>query len=266
MIRIGLYGAGGHMGKTMIRAISESANCTLAGGCDRADSPKIGEDLGTIAGIAPLGIAMTADVAAMCDAADVIVDYSAASATIALLPIAVARRTPVLVCTTGFSEAQQAAIADAGRSIPIMVGANMSVSVMAMYELVKSAARMLGEEFDIEIFDFHPWDKIDSPSGTALELAEYAAEGRGVVLSDVMVAARSGETTKPKRGRIGFSSARGGEVTCENTVFFAGPGQRLEIISRVTDYKAFAGGTLDAAVWIAGQPPGCYAMTDMQRH
>jgi len=265
MIRIGLYGAGGHMGKTMIRAIRESDHCSLASGCDRADSQKIGEDLGTISGIAPLGITMTADVAAMCDAADVIVDYSAASATIALLPIAVARRTPVLVCTTGFSEAQQAEIGDAGRSIPIMVGANMSVSVMAMYELVRSAARMLGEEFDIEIFDFHPWDKIDSPSGTALELAEYAAEGRGVALSDVMVAARSGETRNPKRGRIGFSSARGGEVACENSVFFAGPGQRLEIISRVTDYKAFAGGTLDAAVWIAGQPPGCYAMTDMQR-
>ena len=208
---------------------------------------------------------MTDDVAALCDASDVIVDHSAALATISLLPVAIETQTPVLVCTTGFSEAQNAALVDAGRSVPIMVGANMSVSVMAMYELVKSAARMLGEEFDIEIFDFHPWDKIDSPSGTALELAEYAAEGRGVSLSDVTVTARHGETANPKRGRIGFSSARGGEVTCENSVFFAGPGQRLEIISRVTDYRAFAGGTLDAAVWIADQRPGFYSMNDMRR-
>ena len=208
---------------------------------------------------------MTDDAVALCDASDVIVDYSAASATMSLLPAAIERQTPVLVCTTGFSEPQRAALVDAGRSIPVMVGANMAVSVIAMYQLVTSAARMLGDEFDIEIFDFHPWDKIDSPSGTALELAEYAAEGRGVALSDVMVTARHGETAKPKRGKIGFSSARGGEVTCENSVFFAGPGQHLEIISRVTDYKAFAGATLDAAVWIASQRPGLYGMDDMLR-
>jgi 4-hydroxy-tetrahydrodipicolinate reductase len=264
MTRIDLYGAAGHMGKTMIKAIAESPKCTVAGGCDRVGSPAIGVDLGTIAGIAPLGISLTDDVAALCDASDVIVDYSAASATMSLLPVAIEKQTPILICTTGFSEAQHASLVDAGRSVPIMVGANMSVSVMAMYELVESAARLLGEEFDIEIFDFHPWDKIDSPSGTALELAEYAAKGRGVALSKVMVTARHGETPNPKRGRIGFSSARGGEVTCENSVFFAGPGQRLEIISRVTDYRAFAGGTLDAAIWVSGQRPGFYAMSDMR--
>jgi 4-hydroxy-tetrahydrodipicolinate reductase len=265
MVKVGLYGAAGHMGKTMVKAISESTVCKLAGGCERTGSPKIGEDLGSLAGLPPLGLKVTDDVAALCDSSDVIVDYSAASATMSLLPVAIDRQTPVLVCTTGFNETQQAALADAGRSVAIMVGANMSISVIAMYQLVKSAARMLGEEFDIEIFDFHPWDKIDSPSGTALELAEYAAQGRGVSLSDVMVTARHGETAKPVRGRIGFSSARGGEVTCENSVFFAGPGQRLEIISRVTDYKAFAGATLDAAVWVASQPPGFYSMDDMLR-
>ena len=265
MTKVGLYGAAGHMGTTMVRAISESTVCKLAGGCERSGSPKVGEDLGTLAGLPPLGLQVTDNVAALCDASDVIVDYSSASATMALLPVAIVRQTPVLVCTTGFSETQRAALLDAGRSVPVMVGANMSISVIAMYQLVKSAARMLGEEFDIEIFDFHPWDKINSPSGTALELAQYAADGRGVALSDVMVTARHGETAKPTRGRIGFSSARGGEVTCENSVFFAGPGQRLEIISRVTDYKAFAGATLDAAVWVASQPPGLYEMDDMLR-
>jgi 4-hydroxy-tetrahydrodipicolinate reductase len=134
-----------------------------------------------------------------------------------------------------------------------------------MYELVRTAARLLGEEFDIEIFDFHPWDKIDAPSGTALELAECAAEGRGVSLRDVLVTGRHGETGKRKRGDIGFSSARGGDVPGENSVFFAGPGQRLEIISRVTDHTAFAGETLRAAAWISRQAPGWYAMDDMMR-
>ena len=265
MTRIGLYGAAGHLGTMLIRAIGESKTCVLSGGCERPDSPRIGDDLGTLGGLPPLGIAVTHDVAAVCDASDVIVDYSAASATMALLPVAVERKTPVLVCTTGFDRDQQVALEEAGRSIPILVGANMSTSVVAMYELVKTAARLLGDEFDIEIFDFHPWDKIDAPSGTAMELAEYAAEGRGAALSELIVTARHGETGKRKRGSIGFSSARGGEVVCENSVFFAGAGQRLEIISRVTDHQAYAAMTLEAAAWIAAQPSGFYGMDQMLR-
>ncbi len=194
-----------------------------------------------------------------------IVDYSAASATMSLLPVVIERRTPLLVCTTGFSEPQRVSLREAGQFVPIMVGANMSASVIAMYVLVRTAARLLGDEFDVEIFDFHPWDKIDAPSGTALELAEYAAEGRGVTLTEAMATARHGETGKRVRGAIGFSSARGGDVPGENSVFFAGPGQRLEIISRVTNHTAFAGATLDAAAWIARQQPGHYGMDDMMR-
>lgn len=263
MTKIGLYGVAGHMGITLAKAISESDACELSGGCERADSPKIGQDIGILAGLPPIGIEVTADAGMLCDTSEVIVDYSAAAATMSLLPLAIERNTPVLVCTTGFTEEQIATMEEAGRSIPILVGANMSVSVIAMYQLVKLAAQMLGEDFDIEIFDFHPWDKLDAPSGTAIELAEYAAEGRGVELSDVIVTARHGETANPKRGRIGFSSARGGLVNCENSVFFAGPGQRLEIISRVTDYDAFSGATLDGAIWIAQQSPGFYSMDDM---
>lgn len=265
MTRIGLHGAAGHMGRTLIRAISESAACTLAGGCERADSPAVGQDLGSLAGLPPTGVRVTADAAALCQVSDVVVDYSAASATMALLPVVVAQSTPLLVCTTGFSAPQQAMMAEAGRSVPVLIGANMSASVIAMYELVRTAARLLGEEFDIEIFDFHPWDKIDAPSGTAVELAHYAAQGRGVALEDVTVTARHGETGKRRRGSIGFASARGGDVPGENSVFFAGPGQRLEIISRVTDHTAFAATTLDAAIWIARQPPGFYGMDDMLR-
>ena len=253
------------MGRTLIKAIHESDKCTLAGGCERSASPELGKDLGTLAGLPPLGLKVTDDVPGVCKASDVIVDYSAASGTMSLIPTAIEHQTPLMVATTGFSESQQATLVDAGQSLPIILGANMSVSVMAMYELIKNAARMLNDEFDIEIFDFHPRVKIDSPSGTALELAEYAAAGRGVKLSDVMVNARSGETGERERGKIGFASLRGGEVVCENTVFFAGPGQRLEITSRVTDNKAFAGATLDAAVWISSQPNGFYSMDDMLR-
>ena len=263
MTRIGLHGAAGQMGVMLIRVISSSNICTLAGGCDRSGSPKIGQDLGSLAGMAPLGIQVTDDAGALCRAVDVVVDYSAASATMSLLPVAVSNKTPVLVGTTGFDEAQHAELVEAGKTIPIMLAANMSVSVIAMYELVRTAARLLGDEFDIEIFDFHPRNKIDSPSGTALELGEYAAEARGSSLSELMVTARHGEAPPAKRGSIGFSSARGGDVVCENTVFFAGSGQRLEITSRVTDYTAFAATTLEAAAWIVRQPPGFYTMGDL---
>lgn len=263
MTKIGLFGAAGHMGKILIKAIHENDKCTLAAGCERPGSPELGKDLGTLAGLTPLGIEVTDDVAAVCEQSDVIVDYSAASATVSLLPTAVEKKTPLMVATTGFTESQRSKLVEAGQHLPIILGANMSVSVMAMYELIKTAAGMLDDEFDIEIFDFHPWNKIDAPSGTALELGEYAAAGRGVKLSDVMIHARDGETEKPERGKIGFASLRGGDVVCENTVFFAGPGQRLEITSRVTDQKAFAPATLAAAVWISSQPPGFYSMDDM---
>ena len=263
MTKIGLFGAAGHMGRTLIKAINESDKCTLAGGCERPESPELGKDLGALAGLPPLGLEVTDDVGAICKESDVIVDYSAASATMSLIPTAIANQTPLMVATTGFTESQHKKLVEAGQSLPIILGANMSVSVIVMYELIKTAARMLNDEFDIEIFDFHPWDKIDSPSGTALELGEYAAAGRGVKLSDVMICARDGETGKRERGKIGFASLRGGDVPGENTVFFAGPGQRLEITSRVTDHKAFAGATLDAAVWISSQHSGFYSMDDM---
>lgn len=263
MVRIGLHGAAGQMGVMLVRAISQSNACTLAGGCDRSGSPRIGEDLGSLAGMAPLGLELTDDAAALCAEADVVVDFSAASATMDLLPTAIRHGKPVVVGTTGFDAAQHARLTEAGSRIPIMLAANMSVSVIAMYELVRLASRLLGDEFDIEIFDFHPRTKIDAPSGTAIELGEYAAEARGSTLSELMVTARHGETGQRKRGTIGFSSARGGDVVCENTVFFAGAGQRLEITSRVTDYNAFGASTLDAAVWIARKPPGFYTMADM---
>ncbi len=265
MVRIGLHGVAGQMGVMLVRAITQSNQCTLAAGCDRASSPKIGEDIGTLAGMPALGLRVTDDIDALCPLVDVIVDYSAASATMRLLPAAVRHGTPVLVGTTGFDDQQQAGVKEAGTRIPVMLAANMSVSVIAMYELVRLASRLLGDEFDVEIFDFHPRTKIDSPSGTAIELGEYAAQGRGSTLSDLVVTARHGETGPRQKGTIGFSSARGGDVVCENTVFFAGSGQRLEITSRVTDYTAFAATTLDAAVWIARQPPGFYTMDDMLR-
>ena len=263
MTKIGLFGAAGHMGRILIKAIHESDKCTLAGGCEKSGSPELGKDLGTLAGLIPLGIEVTGDIGALCEESDVVIDYSAASATMSLIPTAVEKQTPLMVATTGFTESQQTKLVEAGQFLPIILGANMSESVMAMYKLIKTAAGMLNDDFDIEIFDFHPWNKIDAPSGTALELGEYAAAGRGVKLSDVMLRARDGETEKPDRGKIGFASLRGGDVVCENTVFFAGSGQRLEITSRVTDQKAFAPATLDAAVWISSQPPGFYSISDM---
>ena len=133
-----------------------------------------------------------------------------------------------------------------------------------MYELVRTASRLLGDEFDIEIFDFHPWDKIDAPSGTALELAAYAAEGRG---ADTERHPGGGAArTRPASvgGAVSVSRRRAAvDVPGENSVFFAGPGQRLEIVSRVTDHRAFAGMSLEAAVWLAAQKPGFYGMDDM---
>ncbi len=138
------------MGRILIKAINESDKCTLTGGCERPGSPELGKDLGTLAGLAPLGMEVTDDVGAVCKESDVVVDYSAASATMSLIPTAIEKQTPLMVATTGFTESQHTKLVEAGQSLPIILGANMSVSVMAMYELIKTAARLLDDEFDIE--------------------------------------------------------------------------------------------------------------------
>lgn len=256
MKKIGVLGAGGRMGMMIIREIlSGQYGAELGAAVEYTGSPRFGSDAGG-------GIKITADKDAAFKACDVLIDFSSPEATMEHVALAQQHHKPLVVGTTGFKKAQEAAIADAARKTAIFFTANMSLGVNLLMSLVEQAAAKLNAEFDIEIFEAHHKHKVDAPSGTALALARSAAKGRGVKLEDVMVSHLPGSGSRAS-GTIGMSVFRGGDVVGEHTVTFAGAGERVELTHRATDRAIFAKGAVKAALWLAGKPAGLYSMRDL---
>ena len=168
-----------------------------------------------------------------------------------------------VIGTTGLSEEDLEAIAEAARKTVIVRSGNMSLGVNLLAVLVERAARALGPAWDAEIVEMHHRLKVDAPSGTALLLGEAAARGRGVNLSEHSARGRDGLTGARKAGDIGFASLRGGTVVGDHSVIFAGVGERIEFSHRAEDRGIFARGALAAALWTRGRPPGLYSMADV---
>jgi 4-hydroxy-tetrahydrodipicolinate reductase len=258
-MRLIVAGAGGRMGRTLVRAIAETEGLTLAGAVENARSPVIGRDSGLLAGIGENGI----KVAAEFGKADAIIDFTTPQATVALAAQAAQAGIIHVIGTTGFSPADDAKLAEAARSAIIVKSGNMSLGVNLLAALVKRAAKTLGEDFDIEVLEMHHNRKVDAPSGTALLLGNAAAEGRKASLSEKSVRVRDGVTGPRKAGDIGFATLRGGTVVGEHSVILAGSGERLELAHKAEDRMIFARGALRAAQWARGQKPGLYSMVDV---
>ena len=169
----------------------------------------------------------------------------------------------MVIGTTGFSAAQRNTIADAAKRIPIVMAANFAVGVNAAYKLAETAARILGEGYDVEIIEAHHRHKVDAPSGTALKLGEVVAAALGRRLGDVSRHGRAGETGERPVKEIGFHAVRGGDIVGEHTVLFAGSGERVEIAVRSQSRMTYAAGALRAAKWLRGRSPGLYDMFDV---
>lgn len=262
-MRLIVAGAGGRMGRTLIRAIAEVDGATLAGALEPAGSPLIGRDSGELSGLGANGIAISADAAALLGKADGIVDFTIPKATVELAALAAKAGAAHIIGTTGFSPEDDAAIKAASQNAVVVKSGNMSLGVNLLAALVKRVAKTLDEEFDIEIVEMHHNKKIDAPSGTALLLGEAAAEGRGIDLGQRKDAGRDGHTGARKPGDIGFASLRGGTVVGDHNVIFAGPAERIEIAHRAEDRMIFARGAVKAALWARGQKPGLYSMADV---
>jgi 4-hydroxy-tetrahydrodipicolinate reductase len=222
----------------------------------------LGEDAGELSGIGRLGVAVTSDLAAALARADVAIDFSQPQATGANLAACRAARKPLLIGTTGFSDAVATLFSAASNDIPLLVAPNTSVGVTLLIELVRAAAKALPPDFDIEIMEAHHRTKLDAPSGTALALGRAAAEVRGLPESVVAEAALANRAGERQRGDIGFAVIRGGDIVGEHTVTFAGLGEQLSLTHRATDRAIFAKGALQAGIWLATQRPGRYAMRD----
>lgn len=262
-MRLIVAGAGGRMGRALVRAISETPGAVLAGALETPGSALIGQDAGSLAGLAPCGIALSADLWALSASADGILDFTAPAASIANVAVAAERRLVHVIGTTGLSASDQAVIKSVTSRAIVVQSGNMSLGVNLLAALTRRVARALDQDFDIEIVEMHHRAKVDAPSGTALMLGEAAAEGRGVDLERRSARGRDGLTGPRQPGDIGFASLRGGTVTGDHSVIFAGPHERIELTHKAEDRMIFAHGALKAALWARNKAPGLYSMADV---
>jgi 4-hydroxy-tetrahydrodipicolinate reductase len=262
-LRIIVAGAGGRMGAANIRAIAAHPDLELIGALDRPGSSVLGRDAGMLAGIEPLGIAVSDNAATLAEQADAIVDFSAPAASVALAQLAAKHGLIHIIGTTGCLDAEDAAIAQAGKDgARIVKSGNFSPGMVALAVLVEKAAAALSD-YDVEILEMHHNLKVDAPSGSALLLGEAAARGRNIALKDHSVRVRDGHTGPREAGTIGFATLRGGNVIGDHMVILAGPSERIELHHRAQDRTIYANGAIKAVLWAHRQQPGLYSMADV---
>jgi 4-hydroxy-tetrahydrodipicolinate reductase len=249
-VRVAIAGAGGRMGAALLKAARATDGIELGAALDMAAGSVDGVSIGT-------------DVAAVLGACDVLIDFTRPQGTLAHVRACRVAKRAIVIGTTGFEPGEIAEIRAAAAHIAIVMAPNMSVGVNVSLKLVDLAARALGPDYDVEVFEIHHKLKVDAPSGTALKLGEVAAQARGTSLERDGVYARHGVTGERKAGSVGFSAARGGDIVGDHTVFFAGPGERIEITHRAASRETYARGALRAARFLHGKAAGLYDMQDV---
>lgn len=259
-MKVGILGAAGRMGRTLIEAVQAAEGLTLGAAVDVPGSSLIGVDAGELVGAGKLGVALSDDLAKVVMDADVFIDFTLPEATVRHVALCRDAGRKIVIGTTGLSDAQKAVLQEAGKIIPICFAANYSVGVTLCLSLLETASRVLGDEVDIEIIEAHHRDKIDAPSGTALAMGEVIAETLGRDLKTCAIYGREGRTGARERHTIGFETIRAGDIVGEHTVMFAGEGERVEITHRATSRMNFARGAVRAAAWLGQQQPSVYDM------
>ncbi|MCH8542660.1 MAG: 4-hydroxy-tetrahydrodipicolinate reductase [Alcanivorax sp.] len=262
-MKVGVIGAAGRMGRTLIEAVQAHDGLTLGAAVDVPGSSLIGADAGELIGAGKLGVALVDDLAKVVSQADVFIDFTLPEATMANVQTCRAAGRRLVIGTTGLSDAQKAELRAASGDIAICFAANYSVGVTLCLKLLDTAARVLGDEVDIEIIEAHHRHKIDAPSGTALAMGEVVADALGRDLKECAVYGREGRTGARERQTIGFETIRAGDIVGEHTVMFAADGERLEITHKATSRMNFARGAVRAAAWLGEQQPGLFDMQDV---
>jgi 4-hydroxy-tetrahydrodipicolinate reductase len=249
-VRVAIAGASGRMGLALLEAAAQTEGVMLGAAIDLASSTWGGVTIGT-------------DVRSALANSDVLIDFTRPAGTLAHVEQCVAAKRGMVIGTTGFDPDQLAEIRKAAKVVPIVLAPNMSIGVNVAMKLVEMAARALGPDFDVEVFEMHHRKKVDAPSGTALRLGEVAAKARATTLDRDGVFGRHGVTGERKAGSIGFSVARGGDIVGDHTVYFAGPGERIEVTHRASSRATYAQGAMRAAKFVFGKPPKLYEMDDV---
>ncbi|MSO84368.1 MAG: 4-hydroxy-tetrahydrodipicolinate reductase [Rhodospirillales bacterium] len=262
-MKIGITGCAGRMGRMVAVAVAGTEGCVIAAGSEAENSSALGQDIASLAGLPACGARVVADTAAVFRASDAVIDFTTPAAAFAHARLAAETGHALVIGTTGLGPEHERALQEAAKKTVIVRAANFSVGVNVILGLAREAARILRDDYDIEILEMHHRGKVDAPSGTALALGAAVAEGRQVSLALKSAGARDGVTGARKPGDIGFAVMRGGDVIGDHTVVFAGEGERIEIGHRASSRVVFAAGAVRAALWTKGRAPGLYSMRDV---
>jgi 4-hydroxy-tetrahydrodipicolinate reductase len=263
MTKIAVAGAAGRMGSRVIALSREYSDLKLVGGFEKKGHHAVGKDIGLIVGIGEIGIKLSDTAEEVVDNADVIIDFTTPNSTkenVRLLP---KKNKAMIIGTTGFSKEDMKEIEPLIKSIPCVMASNMSTGVNLLLRVLQDIARVLGDEYDIEIIEAHHRLKKDAPSGTALKMAQVIADALHRSLDEVAVYARKGLIGERAKKEIGIQTVRAGDIVGEHTVIFGGLGERIEVTHRASSRDTFARGALRAALWISGKPAGLYDMQDV---
>lgn len=263
MVKVVVTGAAGRMGTQIVRLVRASKELALHGAVERAGSPAIGQDAAVLANLPAAGLAVVDALEKALPGADVVIDFTSHEASAAHAEACAAKGVALVIGSTGFTPEAKARVAAAAKKIPVVLSPNMSVGVNVVFELVRQAASVLGEDYDVEVVEIHHKHKRDAPSGTAVKLGEVAALALGRAPADALAYTRHGILGERPPWQIGVQTLRGGDVVGEHTVYFCGEGERVEITHRATSREQFARGAVRAAAWLAGKPAGSYDMADV---
>ena len=263
MLNIAITGASGRMGRALIQAVEANEQTTLTVATVSPSSSLAGSDAGEVAGIGKTGVPLTTHLNDGLNKADIVIDFTTPEATLAHLSQLAGSNTAIVIGTTGFTEAQLAELNAYAEQLPIVFAANYSVGVNLSLQLLRTAARVMGEDADIEIIEAHHRHKVDAPSGTALRMGEAVAETLGRDLSKCAVYGRQGQEGPRRDDTIGFATVRAGDIVGEHTVLFASEGERLEVTHKASSRQTFARGAVRASLWLSGRDKGLYDMEDV---
>ena len=251
------------MGGAVVRAIQQSRNIKLVAAIDKPNSARVGKDAGEVASAGHLGIEVSAGIEPYLTAQSVVIDFTNPEASLGFLRAASKKRAPVVIATTGFNPKQLVEIKRLSKRTPTLLSANTSLGVNVLVALLGKAAKMLGDDYDVEIVEAHHRFKKDAPSGTALALGRSVAQALNRDLEKIGINGRKGIVGERSKKEIGLFSVRAGDIVGDHTVIFGGIGERLEFIHRAHSRDTFARGAIRAAQWLATRKPGLYGMQDV---
>ena len=263
MTRIIVAGAAGRMGSRIIALSKEYPDLKLTGAFEKKGHEAVGKDIGLIAGIGETGVRLSDRLEDIIENGDVIIDFTTTSSTKGNVKLSSTYRKAMIIGTTGFSKDDLKEIEASIKSIPCVMASNMSTGVNLLLRVLQDVAKVLGDEYDIEIIEAHHRLKKDAPSGTALKMAQVLADATSRSLDEVAVYARKGIIGERTKKEIGIQTIRAGDIVGEHTVIFGGLGERIEITHKASSRDTFARGALRAALWVSGKPSGLYDMQDV---